>query len=105
MPAATPSSLLQTLCQHEVFWVISTLNAGSLWSRHGNTTEQYYITGGSARRKKCRQNHGRFSPEMTPLPWLLGGSYFAGPVNSNKTGTLRRQEILKPIWRKLKLVL
>ncbi len=27
------------------------------------------------------------------------------PVNSNKTGTLRRREILKPIWRKLKLVL
>ena len=21
--------------------------------------------------KKCRQKHGGFSPEMTPLPWLL----------------------------------
>ena len=34
-------------------------------------TELYYITGGSARGKKCRQKHGGFSPEMTPLPWLL----------------------------------
>ena len=35
------------------------------------TTELYYITGGSARRKKCPQKHGGFWPEMTPLPWLL----------------------------------
>ena len=36
MPAATPRLYFQTLCQHEVFWVISTLNAGSLCSRHFN---------------------------------------------------------------------
>ena len=29
----------------------------------------------------------------------------ARTVNSNKTGTLREAEILKPRWRKLKLVL
>ncbi len=39
MPAATPRLYFQTLCQHEVFQVISTLNAGlpgSLCSRHVN---------------------------------------------------------------------
>ena len=35
---------------------------------------------------------------------LLMTSLF-GTVNSNKTGTLRGAEILKPRWRKLKLVL
>ena len=34
MHAATPRLHFQTLCQHEVFRVISTMNAGSLCSRH-----------------------------------------------------------------------
>ena len=34
MTAATPRLYFQTLCQHEVFWVISTVNAGSLCTRH-----------------------------------------------------------------------
>ncbi len=34
MPAATPRLYFQTLCQHEVFRVISTVNAGSLCTRH-----------------------------------------------------------------------
>ncbi len=34
MPAATPHPYFQTLCQHEVFRVISTVNAGSLCARH-----------------------------------------------------------------------
>ena len=34
MPAATPRFYFQPLCQHEVLRVISTLNAGSLCSRH-----------------------------------------------------------------------
>ena len=34
MPAATPRLYFQTLCQHEVFRVISTMNAGSLCTRH-----------------------------------------------------------------------
>ena len=36
MPAATPRLYFQTLCQHEVFRVISTMNAGSLCTRHVN---------------------------------------------------------------------
>ncbi len=36
MPAATPRFYFQPLCQHEVLRVISTLNAGSLCSRHVN---------------------------------------------------------------------
>ena len=39
MHAATPRLHFQTLCQHEVFPVISTMNAGSLCSRHVN----YYM--------------------------------------------------------------
>ncbi len=45
MPAATPRFHFQPLCQHEVLRVISTLNTGSLCSRHvnyGNTTEDIY---------------------------------------------------------------
>ncbi len=34
MPAGTPRLYFQTLCQHEVFRVISTMNAGSLCMRH-----------------------------------------------------------------------
>ena len=34
MPAATPHLYFQTLCQHEVFRVISTVNVGSLCTRH-----------------------------------------------------------------------
>ncbi len=34
MPAGTPRLYFQTLCQHEVFRVISTMNAGSLCTRH-----------------------------------------------------------------------
>ncbi len=36
MPAATPRLYFQTLCQHEIFRVISTMNTGSLCSRHVN---------------------------------------------------------------------
>ena len=36
MPAATPRFYFQPLCQHEVLRVISTMNAGSLCSRHVN---------------------------------------------------------------------
>ena len=36
MPAATSRLYFQTLCQHEVFRVISTMNAGSPWTRHVN---------------------------------------------------------------------
>ena len=36
MPAATPRFYFQPLRQHEVLRVISTLNAGSLCSRHVN---------------------------------------------------------------------
>ena len=46
MPAATPRLYFQTLCQHEVFWVISTMNAGSLCTRHvnyGNTINVFFI--------------------------------------------------------------
>ncbi len=48
MHAATPRLHFQTLCQHEVFRVIyiSTMNAGSLWSRHvnyGNTINVFFI--------------------------------------------------------------
>ncbi len=34
MHAVTPRLYFQTLCQHEVFRVISTVNAGSLCTRH-----------------------------------------------------------------------
>ena len=43
MHAATPRLHFQTLCQHEVFPVISTMNAGSLCSRHGNTINVFFI--------------------------------------------------------------
>ena len=36
MHAVTPRLANQTLFQHEVFKIISTLNAGSLCLRHGN---------------------------------------------------------------------
>ena len=36
MAAATPRFYFQPLCQYEVLRVISTLNAGSLCSRHVN---------------------------------------------------------------------
>ncbi len=41
MPAATPRFYFQPLCQHEVLRVISTLNAGSLCSRHVNYGTEY----------------------------------------------------------------
>ncbi len=46
MHAATPRLYFQTLCQHEVFRVISTMNEGSLCSRHvnyGNTINVFFI--------------------------------------------------------------
>ncbi len=46
MHAATPRLHFQTLCQHEVLRVISTMNAGSLCSRHvnyGNTINVFFI--------------------------------------------------------------
>ena len=46
MHAATPRLHFQTLCQHEVFRVISTMNAGSLCPRHvnyGNTINVFFI--------------------------------------------------------------
>ena len=46
MPAATPRLYFQTLCQHEVFRVISTMNAGSLCTRHvnyGNTINVFFL--------------------------------------------------------------
>ena len=46
MHAATPRLHFQTLCQHEVLRVISTMNAGSLYSRHvnyGNTINVFFI--------------------------------------------------------------
>ena len=46
MHAATPRLHFQTLCQHEVFRVISTMNAGSLCSRHvnyDNTINVFFI--------------------------------------------------------------
>ncbi len=51
MPAATPRFYFQPLCQHEVLQVISTLNAGSLCSRHvnyGNTINVFYFFGKKA---------------------------------------------------------
>ncbi len=45
MHAATPRLYFQTLCQHEVFRVKSTMNAGSLCSRHvnyGNTINVFF---------------------------------------------------------------
>ncbi len=44
--AATPRFYFQPLCEHEVLRVISTLNAGSLCSRHvnyGNTINVFFI--------------------------------------------------------------
>ena len=46
MPAATPRLYFQTLCQHEVFRVIPTMNAGSLCTRHvnyGNTISVFWV--------------------------------------------------------------
>ena len=46
MPAATSRLYSQTLCQHEVFRAISTMNAGSLCTRHvnyGNTINVFFI--------------------------------------------------------------
>ena len=48
MPAATPRLSFQTLFQHEVMQIISTLNAGSFCSRHvnhGNTINVFLIFG------------------------------------------------------------
>ncbi len=45
MPVATSRLYFQTLCQHEVFRVISTINAGSLCTRHvnyGNTIDVFF---------------------------------------------------------------
>ena len=46
MPAATPRLYFQTLCKHEVFRIISTMNAGSHCSRHvnyGNTINVFFF--------------------------------------------------------------
>ncbi len=43
MHAATSRLYFQTLCQHEVFRVISTMNAGSLCSRQVKGYEQQKI--------------------------------------------------------------
>ncbi len=46
MPAATLRLYFQTLFQHEVFRVISTMNAGSLCTRHdnyGNTIKLFFL--------------------------------------------------------------
>ncbi len=43
MHAENPRLHFQTLFQHEVFRVISTLNAGSHCLRHGNVTSTFFI--------------------------------------------------------------
>ena len=46
MPAAVPRLYFQTLFQHEVFRIISTLNAGSICLRHvnhGNTNTRFFF--------------------------------------------------------------
>ena len=54
MPAAPPRLYFQPLCQYEVLRVISTLNAGSLCSRHvnyGNTTNVFFFIFSQKRHK------------------------------------------------------
>ena len=59
MPAATLRLYFQPLCQHEVFRLISTLNAGSLCSRHisyGNTINVFYFFGKKAKLNQYKRS-------------------------------------------------
>ncbi len=90
-PAATPCFYFQPLCQHEVLRVISTLNAGTLCSRHvnyGNTINVFLFFRKKALSsiiylefvlptERCRQKHGGFYVTIDLLSWghpLTNGS-------------------------------
>ncbi len=76
MPAATPRLYLQTLCQHEVFEVISTLNAGSPCSRHvnyGNTINVFFIF---RKRHKIVENFALLTTELSSYKMCKVGMVF-----------------------------
>ena len=66
MHAATPRLYYQTLCQHEVFRAISTMNAGSLCSRHvnyGNTINVFFYF--SEKRHKIAEIFALLTTELS----------------------------------------
>ncbi len=78
MPAATPRLYFQTMCQHEVFQVISTLNAGSLCSRHvnydGNTINVFFYF--SEKRHKIVDNFALLTTELSSYKMCKVGMVF-----------------------------
>ena len=84
MHAATPRLYFQTLCQHEVFRVISTMNAGSLCSRHVNycnTINVFFIF--RKKRHKIVEMFGLLTTELSSYKMCKVGMLFC---------TLRRFE-------------
>ena len=77
MPAATPRLYFQPLCQHEVFRVISTLNAGSLCSRHvnyGNTINVFFYF--SEKRHKIVEIFALLTTELSSYKMCKVGMLF-----------------------------
>ena len=77
MPAATPRLYFQTLCQHEVSRVISTMNAGSLCTRHvnyGNTINVFVYF--SEKRNKIVEFFALLTTELSSYKMYKVGMLF-----------------------------
>ncbi len=77
MPAATPRLYFQTLFQHEVFRVISTMNAGSLCTRHdnyGNTINVFFYF--SEKRHKIVEFFALLTTELSSYKMCKVGMLF-----------------------------
>ncbi len=77
MHAANPRLYFQMLCQHEVFRVISTMNAGLLCSRHvnyGNTTNGFFIF--SEKRHKIVEIFALLNTELSSYKMCKVGMLF-----------------------------
>ncbi len=78
MPAATPCLYFQTLCQHEVFPVISTVNAGSLCTHHvnyGNTINVFFYF--SEKRHKIVEFFALLTTELSIYKMCKVGMLYA----------------------------
>ena len=76
MPAATPRLYFQTLCQHEVFRVISTVNAGSLCTRHVTMATRLMFFYFSEKRHKIVEFFALLTTELASYKMCKVGMLF-----------------------------
>ena len=77
MHAVSPRLYFQTLCQHEVFRVISTVNAGSLCTRHVTmATRSMFFFNFSANRRKIVEFFALLTKELASYKMCKVGMLF-----------------------------